>query len=448
MEDTMLELLKDCRQKELYCMHNDVDDLIESALNSKLLSINLISRRLDEEKQEVKHIVEQAPKYRTRFMKCLKNFKVIHKDSSISLNKTPQISSVNAITPDLPTEEPDNPLSMRDEHLSTIQETKSYEVIKSSVENLVPIPSESEGIFDDTCDVPVCKDSPPFDALKDHVEIFFDSNDDYTLSDDDYGEDIEYVEALPPDSELVSLEEVNDVDQEKEEIDLKDILRIQDVILREKLLNINRLIANIESLNDNPTPDRMLKSSSLFPIPVADSDSFFEEFDTSLSYSVNYLPEFETFSDHKEETSSGSITTYADNSHPEYDSFHFKIESDQGKLTNVVMETILGEPRVHMVNILPTQPTLDSDFTPSDDSLGSGLEISFPSGSRNKIFDPGIFIEVQSERLLSRDAFGILSSPFLSHRDKIIFDFSKSPMMISGGEIPHLDVLFLHFYPP
>nr|GEY86078.1 hypothetical protein [Tanacetum cinerariifolium] len=32
MEGTMLELLEDCRQKELYCMHNDVDDLIEHTL--------------------------------------------------------------------------------------------------------------------------------------------------------------------------------------------------------------------------------------------------------------------------------------------------------------------------------------------------------------------------------------------------------------------------------
>nr|GEV74672.1 hypothetical protein [Tanacetum cinerariifolium] len=58
MEDTMLELLEVCRQKELYCMHNNVDDLIESALDSKLLSINLKSQRLDKEKQEVKNIVE------------------------------------------------------------------------------------------------------------------------------------------------------------------------------------------------------------------------------------------------------------------------------------------------------------------------------------------------------------------------------------------------------
>nr|GEX12237.1 hypothetical protein [Tanacetum cinerariifolium] len=40
MEDTKLELVKICQKKELYCMHDNVDDLIESALNFKLLSIN------------------------------------------------------------------------------------------------------------------------------------------------------------------------------------------------------------------------------------------------------------------------------------------------------------------------------------------------------------------------------------------------------------------------
>ncbi|GKF22358.1 hypothetical protein Tco_0074680, partial [Tanacetum coccineum] len=190
----------------------------------------------------------------------------------------------NAITPNLPTEELDNSLSMGDEHLSTISETESDEVIKSSVEDLVPIPSESEGISDDTCD------------------------------------DIDYVEASPPDSELVSLGEV------------------KDDILHEKLLIINLLIAKIKSLNDNPTPDCVLKSPSPFPIPVEDSDSFFEKSDTSLSYSDNSLPKFETFSDHTEETSGGSTTTHSDNSLPEYKSFLFEIKPDQGELTSVVME--------------------------------------------------------------------------------------------------------------
>nr|GEY23740.1 L-ascorbate oxidase homolog [Tanacetum cinerariifolium] len=142
MEDTMLELLEVCRQKEIYCMYNDVDDLIESALNSKLLSINLKSQRLDKENQEVKNIVEQPTKCRTRITESMQNFRVIHKMSSIS--NTSQTSPVIAIAPDLPTKKPEYSLSMGDEHLNTIPKTESNEVIKSSAENLVPIPSESE----------------------------------------------------------------------------------------------------------------------------------------------------------------------------------------------------------------------------------------------------------------------------------------------------------------
>ncbi|GJX13907.1 hypothetical protein Tco_0205665 [Tanacetum coccineum] len=210
---------------------------------------------------------------------------------------------------------------MGDEHLSTIPEIESDEVIKSSVEDLVPILSESEGISDDTCDVPFCDNSPPLDVLNDHFKIFFDFNDDCTSSDDDSFENIDYVEASPLDSEPVSLKEV------------------KDDILREKLLNIYLLIAKIESLNDNPTPDCVLKSPSTFPILVEDNESFFKKSDTSLSYSDNSLPEFETFSDHTKKTNSGSTTTHDDNSLLEYDSFLFETEPDQGELTSVCWDS-------------------------------------------------------------------------------------------------------------
>nr|GEU29128.1 hypothetical protein [Tanacetum cinerariifolium] len=266
-----------------------------------------------------------------------------------------------AIAPVLPTEDLDNSLSMGDEHLSTIPETESNKEIKSSVEDLVPIPSESEGILDNICYVPF-SDKNHFDAKSDlieslltrytstfyspkidyHLEEFvdelvhidpippgineidYDPKDDIrfieqllyddTSSEDDSFENIDYVEASPLDSELVSLEEV------------------KDEILREKLLNIHLLIAKIESLNDNSTPDCVLKSPSL---------SF-------LFYSDNSLPKFETFSDYTKETSSGGTTTHADNSLPEYDLFLLKIEPDQGELSNVSMEAILGEPRVYV----------------------------------------------------------------------------------------------------
>ncbi|GJZ24250.1 hypothetical protein Tco_0561709 [Tanacetum coccineum] len=144
MEDTILDLLEICRQKELYCIHNNVEDLIESALNSKLLLINLNSQRLNKEEQEVKNIAEPTAKRQTRITSCLQNFKVISKESIISLNKTPQISPVNEITHDLPTEEPEDSLIMGNEELSTIPEKESDEFIKSSVEDLIPIPRESE----------------------------------------------------------------------------------------------------------------------------------------------------------------------------------------------------------------------------------------------------------------------------------------------------------------
>nr|GEZ86526.1 hypothetical protein [Tanacetum cinerariifolium] len=112
-----------------------------------------------------------------------------------------------AFTPVLSTKEPDNSLSMGDEHLDTIPATESDEVIKSSVEDLVSIPSEFKGIPYTMCDVHLINNPTPLKA-KDHFEIVINSNGDYSSSDDDslYYENIEYVEASPHDSELVNLE--------------------------------------------------------------------------------------------------------------------------------------------------------------------------------------------------------------------------------------------------
>ncbi|GJS56527.1 hypothetical protein Tco_0629889 [Tanacetum coccineum] len=272
-----------------------------------------------------------------------------------------------AITPDEPSEEPEDPLIMGEKELSTIPEKD-----KSSVEDLDPIPSGSKGVSDDiydhsdaesllSQDIPIT--SPKIDFLSEEFagefapilpemdEDEFDEEevDCYDISsDDDSYENIEYVEASPLNLEYDSVEEENE-DQEEKEFDLEDIFQIQDVILREKLLNVYRLITNIESLKNNPTPDHVLESPSSFHIPVVDSDSFFEESDTSFSHSDNYLPEFETFSDHTEETRSGSTTTHANNSLPKYDSFLFKIEPDQGGLTGVVISDNSNDPLLELL---------------------------------------------------------------------------------------------------
>nr|GEV41934.1 hypothetical protein [Tanacetum cinerariifolium] len=267
MEDTMLELVKICQEKEFLCIHDNVDDLIESALNSKLLFMN--SQHLDKKEQEVKNVVEHPAKHGNRSIQSLQNFKVVHKNS-ISLN-TSQISSIHAVTPILSTKKPGHSLSIGYEHLSITPETESDEVIESNAENLLPIPSECEVALEDKreCDLPISENPP-----------------------------------------------------EEEEVDFEDISQIQDIILREKFLSITRLISNIESLNDNSTPDRVLNS-----------------FESNNSLLDNFSPEFETFCDHSEETRSGN-TTHADNSLPEYDSFCFEIEPDQERLINLMKNDI------------------------------------------------------------------------------------------------------------
>nr|GEZ74184.1 hypothetical protein [Tanacetum cinerariifolium] len=84
-----------------------------------------------------------------------------------------------------------------------------------------------------------------------------------------------------------SIEEENVVHREEEEVDLDDISQVQDVVLREKLCSITRLISNIESLKDNSTPDHV-----------------FYSFESDNSLLDNFSPEFETFCDHSEETRS------------------------------------------------------------------------------------------------------------------------------------------------
>nr|GEV20963.1 hypothetical protein [Tanacetum cinerariifolium] len=227
--------------------------------------------------------------------------------------------SPDAVTTILPTEEPEHSLSMGYEHLSTTPETELDKVTESSSMNLLPIPSEYEVTFKDKneCDVLVCEDSSTFDVCDNHSEILSDStNDDDISSDEDAFEDIEYVEASPIDSELVSLEEENDVHQEEE------------------------------------------KSSASFPI--------FEESDNSLSFLDNSLPEFETFSDQTEETRSGRTTTH--DSLPEYDSFCFEIEPNQERLTSVIKNDIsddsLNDSLLEEIDL----------FLASDNSIPPGIE--------------------------------------------------------------------------
>nr|GEZ22438.1 hypothetical protein [Tanacetum cinerariifolium] len=169
---------------------------------------------------------------------------------------------------------------MGDEHLDTIPVTESDEFSKSSVENLIPIPSESEGIPEYKCDVPFHDNSPPLDVSQDQFEDFFEFNDEFSSTDDDSFsiDKIDYVEASPPDSELVSSEVIEIVIQEVGGIDDDILLAIKDDILRENLLNVNHLFAKIKASNDNPIPfyDPIISGTPLTLTPSGESDFFLE----------------------------------------------------------------------------------------------------------------------------------------------------------------------------
>nr|GEY06410.1 putative ribonuclease H-like domain-containing protein [Tanacetum cinerariifolium] len=106
-------------------------------------------------------------------------------------------SSLAATTPNLPIT---GSLIMEDEHLDTILEMESDKLIKSSVENLVPNPSESEGLSEDLsedlsdieseCDVPVCDDFTTFSNPLFDADINFSSSDDESFFDTDVSKKI------------------------------------------------------------------------------------------------------------------------------------------------------------------------------------------------------------------------------------------------------------------
>nr|GEV73330.1 hypothetical protein [Tanacetum cinerariifolium] len=276
MKDTILELVEICRQKELLCMHDNIDYLIESALNSKLLLIN--SQRLNKEKQEVKNVVEQPTEQGNRIIESLQNFRVIHTNST-SLNNTSQISLVHAVAPILSTKEPEYSPSMGYENPNATPEMKSDEIIKSSVEELVPILSGNEVNSEDKrkCDVPV---SPVCD---DHYEIFSDSKNDYDISsDDDDFEDIKYVEASLLDPEIIEPDQdrlINDVKNDISDDSSNDPLLEEANLF---LASDNSIPSGTEHFVDDSKGDiRFLKallSDDSIPFPNNESsDSNFED---------------------------------------------------------------------------------------------------------------------------------------------------------------------------
>nr|GEV55872.1 hypothetical protein [Tanacetum cinerariifolium] len=115
------------------------------------------------------------------------------KESTIPLNEIdsqiPPSFVITTFPPILPIKDPKHSLIMGNEELSTILEKQSDAFIKSSVDDLFPIPSESEDTSGSECDLPSCDDFSPMNVSEEKSVTFsnplFDSNDDFTSRDDE-----------------------------------------------------------------------------------------------------------------------------------------------------------------------------------------------------------------------------------------------------------------------
>nr|GEV04114.1 hypothetical protein [Tanacetum cinerariifolium] len=305
-------------------------------------------------------------------------------------------------------------LSMRDDHLSTIPEKESDEFInddESFSDEDVSKEIYSNPLFNEEI-ISIKIDPHHFNAKSDLIESLLNQDSSIISSSkidsllDEFAGELIFLKSIPP-----GIDEA-DCDPEKE------------IRLIEKLLNDNSSPRPMEEFNSKNS-DAIIESFSLYSIPVEDSDSFMEEIDLSLTLDGSMSPGIEN----DEYDSEGDILFLEDLlsnyslSLPENESIHFDIPSsprppvklpddgiyfDDKPVRAIFTVKVVGDISEHYVlmpRLLPTQPTLASN-------------------------------EEKSPHLLSHRGF------------KAFQLSSKSPMMIYRGNIPILDVLFLHFYPP
>nr|GEW19694.1 hypothetical protein [Tanacetum cinerariifolium] len=346
-----------------------------------------------------------------------------------------------AITPN----ETVDSLIMGDEHLDTIPEMESDEFIKSSVENLVPNPSESEG--ENGCDLLACFTT--FSNILFDTEYEFDSVDDQSLHNEDFSEEIfsnplfeeeinsmrigqhhfnaesDLIESLlnhdssiiPFSSKIDSLldEFTGELTLHKSippGIDETDYHLENEIRLSQRLLYDNSSPRPPEEfVSENSNAD--VESFSLFPIRIEDSNSFMEEIDLTFTPDDLMPPSIEEDDDdsrdiliREELLDNYSLPL------PENASFHFDIP-------------LSSRP--------PTKPT--------DGNTGISNIKMVGDVSDQKVHIPEITITL----VLNQDK----SPDLLSHRGFKIFQPSaECPMKIHGKNIPTLDVPIFHFDPP
>ncbi|GJV44737.1 hypothetical protein Tco_1429273 [Tanacetum coccineum] len=341
---------------------------------------------------------------------------------------------------------------MEDEHLDTIPATESDEFIKSSAENLVPTPSDSEDASDGECDLLVCDDFP-----KSHLVTFsnplFDIDDDCTSSDDE-----SFSEEDVPMENFKSFS--NPLFDLYEEIISTEVNLIQNKVLEsttsippgidsfdaesnliESLLNQNTLIdssSKIDSLldefvgeltllkpippgfdDDNLDPEGEIHLSfSPSPIPVEDSDSLMEEIDVFLASDGSIPPGIES-DDYDSEDDDNSTSL------PEFESFHVDYP-DSGDST---IDVVIYDPGI-CIEVESTR--FLATHSPVIDTL-----LLFSSKNKDKVFNHGVLASKEKSPPSSSHR-GFKASKLFHHKSPD-FDSWRGHSYLGCNEYPLKD---------
>nr|GEU89378.1 hypothetical protein [Tanacetum cinerariifolium] len=282
--------------------------------------------------------------------------------------------------------EPVNSLSMGGEHLDTIPATKSDEVIKSCVKDLVPNPCESEG--ENGCDVPSCFTT--FSNILFNDEYEFDSVDDHSIKKNQHHFNVE--------SDLV-----------------------------ESMLNHNSSIISASSK----------------------IDSLLDEFGGELTLLKSIPPGIDKTDCYPENEIRFSERLLYDNSSPR-PAEEFVFENSDAEIQSFSPSPIpIEDKRLLHDDPIPLPDTLDVDFSYvvrvflpffTYPVTSSNLH---PFGNEDTIFDPGITINHFYFKPGLSHRHGDVKK-FNTHRSHL----NEWPMTINGKNTPILDVLLFHFYPP
>nr|GEW45133.1 hypothetical protein [Tanacetum cinerariifolium] len=318
-----------------------------------------------------------------------------------------------------------------------------------------------------TPDEPVLSTEEPDNSLN-QIEDFFESNEKFSSIDDDSFsiDDIDYVEASPPDYELVSS-------------------KVMEIVIPKTKSPSTSLNSFLEETN---TFDNSLPEFETFCFDVEEISSG----STTTPPDISLL-KYEAFhDDHVKEISSGSPTTHFDSplyasfmfdlsinpfppadrsdfyeftnelipfiSAPEYDCFLFKVEPNSRDFTKDVVEDISPTKEPQILNALPKHPTLQLNmkFQPFSESLIAYVVWIFlpflvysvapyyllSLRNEDTIFNPGICKSTFSRPDISHQCGTV--KKFNTHHSHL----NKCPMLIHGQNNPPLDVLLFYFYPP